>query len=258
MLRFISPLKLTAVLLLWVFTSLVSLNADESYREFTNSDGNVIEARIIECESQETVTIERRDGMQFKNVSVSLFSVEDQKHIAAWRKAERLKYDDAVLTVDSALRFSFARGRDSSLNDYGDIDDVIVEMQPELTIINEERDYSYRHVNVTVYLIVREYFQKGTNVVLSKDEFKLSINADSKASWSGEKRTIRYDPDYGGYVYGGYLIIVRNRNNLVTHLKGSKALFEKNYQNLEDAQLKTGYDRNFGEKIKLYTTFGLK
>ena len=232
--------------------------AQAEYRIFTSTDGSQIEAKIIECESEATVTIERQDGVQFKNVPVQRFSKEDRKFISEWFKADILKYEDAYLTSEADLSITFVRGRDNDHNSYGDIDDRIIDINPEVVIGNNDKDYSFKHLNVTSIVIGEGVAaSRGIFVLLDKQQFSMEVAADSKAEWKGEGFTVAYDPDFSGFDYGGFLVIIRNRDGHITHMKASKVLLEKNYQNIEKAEKMTGYNKTFSETQRLYSTFGL-
>jgi len=69
--------------------------------------------------------------------------------------------------------------------------------------------------------------------------------------------TVRYDPDYGGFEYEGYLVVLRNRNNEIVACKASKSFWENAPSRILKAEKLRGYDRKFEKDRPLFSTWGL-
>lgn len=231
--------------------------ASEDYRTFTSQDGATIEAKITACDYPHTVSIQRRDGSEFKDVSLSLFSIEDRGYARKWVDAQKKLKDDADLTSEAKIDISVHKGRDEDMNDYGDVDDRVITFEPGLVIDSRERNLTYQNVKGTLVVIGRGIIQDKTYAILDKQDFVVTIRPLEQARWDGKAFSCRYDPDYGGFEYSGYLLVLRNKAGQITIIKGSKSVWEKNAKGILKAKKQTGYNREFFGERELNTTFGL-
>lgn len=250
-------IKSTITALAAVFLGPLILFGADEYRTFSGSNGNEIQAVIVESQDENSVTIRRKDGQIFRDVPVSSFSEADRAYIKKWRKAERARFDDADLKSSHRLEISVRRGVDDEHNSYGDIDDRIVLFEPQVRIKNDEIRYSFKGVKGTLVIVGRGYLRDEEHVLLSRQDFSLDLPRKELASWGGTKFECRYDPDYGGFDYGGYLVVLRNKAGEIVYSKGSRSSWEKNPELLLKAQKMFGYDRNFENGEMLVNTFGL-
>jgi len=78
------PLKLLACLVTLQLTSGLTLKAADPhpYRQWTDTNGRAITARIVDLPSAQSVKIERQDGVVF-TAAVTLFSLADQNYVKA-------------------------------------------------------------------------------------------------------------------------------------------------------------------------------
>lgn len=228
----------------------------DDYREFKSTDGATIEAVVVEA-SFTSVTIRRKDGREFKNVSLDLFTSEDRRYVREWLKAQEKAVSDADLNFDSRVKITVQKGVDDDMNSYGDIDDRVIDFAPGVVVDSEEIELTYRNVKGTLVIVGRGVIEKDRYVVLDKQNLVMDMMPRERSRWEGDRFQCRYDPDYGGFEYEGYLIVFRNKAGKVVLTKGSKSSWERNYQSLLDAKYLTGYDRNFSRESKLFSTFGL-
>lgn len=226
------------------------------YRNFTSPDGAEIEAEIVSADESK-VTIRLRDGRLFKEVGYERFSREDRSYIRDWVKAQQLLVDRADVTPDAAFRISFLKGRDDDFNEYGDIDDRIVSFEPEVVIESQDYKKTYPDIEGTVVVVGRGVVNDKQYAVLSKQEFGMALKPRAKARWVGKSFECRYDPDYGGFEYGGYIIVIRNRAGEIVLVKASKSGWEQAPERLLKAKKRTGYNSDFSRETSLHTTFGL-
>jgi hypothetical protein len=246
----------TSFILFLLLPSLL-LQAEGDYRTFTNDMGSTIEAKITEASDQGSVTLERRDGRTFKDVDITLFSNADQKYINKWRKKQAAKYDDADLKPDSRIALNVLKKTTDNMNDYGDIDDRIVSFQPSVVADNQEVRFSFKSVQGTLIIIGENIMDNREYVILNRQNFKLNLPKTEKVRWDGSPFECRYDPDYGGFEYGGYLVALKNKAGKVVQVKASKSIWERNAGKIIKAKKRTGYSRDFEQSHKLRTTFGL-
>ncbi|PXA03031.1 hypothetical protein DDZ13_14015 [Coraliomargarita sinensis] len=230
--------------------------ADDEYRTFTSQDGSKIEAKIVEA-TLEKVTIERRDGRVFKDVDLSMFSMNDRKDIRAWVKKQQTLIDKAEIQADSKLSIAFLRGRDDDENNYGDIDDRVVRFEPEVVLTSDEVYKTYTDIKGTAVVVGREIMSGRLYAILSKQDFTIKVPPGEKARWVGKNFACRYDPDYGGFEYGGYLVVLRDRSGKIVKVKSSKTAWERSPELILKAKARTGYNSKFTSDYDLYTTFGL-
>lgn len=233
------------------------LSAQNEYYKFTSTEGNQIEARIVEVKPNVSVTIERRDGMVFRDVPLERFSKIDRDHIDGWLEKERMAINDARLTADSPIKLSFKRGQDDDKNDYGDIDDRVITFTPAVTIENRHLEKTYKDVEGVVVIIGKGVINDKQLVILDRQSFEVTLPPKERIQWKAKSFEARYDPDYGGAEYAGYLIVLKNRDSAIVLKKGSKSVWEKNPKLVLRAKKFTGYNSDFTETSRLHTTWGL-
>jgi len=227
------------------------------YRTFKNDAGVELEAEVLSCEVGEQATVRRRDGKVFKGVSWSMFSVADRKYLVQWAKDEAKKFSQADLDADARIAVTVLKGQDDDFNDYGDIDDHVIQFEPRVIIDSDEKDRTFTGVQAVLVMIGQGYLRKSEYVVLQRQEFMLDIPARDELRWTGKPFKCSYDPDYGGYRYGGYVLVLKNRAGQIVYTKSSKTLWERSARNILAAELKLGYDRDFANGKELRTTYGL-
>ncbi len=95
------------------------------------------------------------------------------------------------------------------------------------------------------------------SVVWERQEFELDLPARKEVRWTGKPFKCGYDPDYGGYRYGGYVLVLKNRAGEIVFTKSSKALWERSAKSIVNAKERFGYDREFKYGDELRSTYGL-
>ncbi|MEM7672024.1 MAG: hypothetical protein AAF212_01670 [Verrucomicrobiota bacterium] len=60
---------------------------------------------------------------------IEFFSDQDRKFIRDWKAQQQKALDNANITANSWVRISVGTNRDSEFNDYGDIDDQVVQIK---------------------------------------------------------------------------------------------------------------------------------
>ncbi|MEM1221285.1 MAG: hypothetical protein AAGH40_00870 [Verrucomicrobiota bacterium] len=243
--------------MLSIFSLTICMVQGSEFRTFTSADGVEIEAKLVEISRDGKVTITDRNGEDYDELPLELFSMEDRRYIREWEKKQQELIDNADVTSDSPLRISFLKGRDDDMNDYGDIDDRIVTFEPEVVIENQDYKRTFRDISGTVVTIGQGILGEKEYVILDKQKFNLTARPREKGRWTGIGFECRYDPDYGGFEYGGYLIVLRNRAGEIVMTKGSRSVWERDPERILNAKRQVGYDSDFSKRRKLFSTFGL-
>ncbi len=132
--------KLLVCRILFLLCTCVQLNAVEDFRDFTDKSGKVIHAKLSDATAT-SVDLVMENGRKFNNVSISLFCEEDQNYIKIWLR--RKEEQRSVLTSDARIEIKVALYRDKDKNNYGDIDDEIVQLSPNVEIKNRSFDTHY-------------------------------------------------------------------------------------------------------------------
>ncbi len=239
-----------------VFTAVSTLYAEEI--QLKSSSGAEISGEIEPGQRPNTIDITRSDGRLFKNVPILSLSVESQQKAAKALAAYEKQKANADVTRNSRLDISFQRQKSAKNNNYGDIDDRIVNIQPQVTLESDERDKTYQDVKGEVIIVGKEVVSKDRWVVLDKQNFNFGkIEPDQKVSWEGREFEVRYDPDYAGFDYEGYVIVIRNRAGEIAKVKGSNSHWESIHPALLKARKNEGFNKDFSSPLSLRTTFGL-
>jgi hypothetical protein len=240
-----------------LFLSVSTWSSAADYRVFKNDDGVELEAEVVSCTEGKLVTVRRRDGRVFKDVAWSRFSAVDRKYLSEWAKAEAKKFSQADLDADARIKVTVLKGQDDDFNDYGDIDDHVVQFEPRVIIDSDEKDRTFTGVTGVLVIVGQGYLRKSEYVVLKRQEFELDIPAREEVRWTGKPFKCSYDPDYGGYRYGGYVLVLEHRAGEIVFTKSSKTLWERSAKAIVNAKERLGYDREFRNGDPLRTTYGL-
>lgn len=250
----ILPRKLNYALPLIAFLFICRLDAE--IRPFTSSNGMTIEAELVDA-SDDKVTIRRKDGMLFKDVPLSRFSDADRQYAAEWLEKQKELEAMPDLRTDSRVRLYVLRGRDNDKNDYDDIDDRVITFEPGVAIQSEEKDISYIGVRGSLVIVGKGVINDDVYTILDAQDFQINILSRQKSTWKGSGFECRYDPDYGGFEYGGYLLVLRNREGEIVQTKASKSSWSDHPERILNAKKFVGFNSHFTKTVKLYTTFGI-
>ncbi len=245
-----------AVFVLPLLTMTLLCRLDGEIRSFSSSDGMTIEAELMDA-SEDKVTIRRQDGMLFKDVPLSRFSDADRRYVHSWLEEQKSLQGSPDITADSKIRLYVLRGRDDEMNDYNDIDDRVVTFEPQVVVQSEEKDISYLNVRGTLVIVGKGAIDDDVYTILDSQDFTMSILSRQKSRWEGQSFECRYDPDYGGFEYGGYLLVMRNREGEIVQSKASKSSWRDNPQRILGAKKFVGFNSDFTKQKKLFTTFGI-
>ena len=242
-----------SVLLVFAGTWLIPVAA--ATRTFASSDGTTIEAELIAVDSRDRTTIRRVDGRLFRNVPIEFFSDQDRKFIRNWKAQQQKALDNANITADSRVRISGVTNRYSEFIDYVDFDYLFVKYKPKISFYNEELEETFTGVNGTLVLIGEHVLDSSVMGVLYSQKFKIDVPPKEKIEWKGKPFMSRYDPDYGGFKYEGYLLVVRDQDGKVVQIKSSKSTWKDNFRKILKAKLKKPYDRKFESQQLGYNSF---
>ena len=248
------------LILLGILGTCSAVAAADGFRKFTSGDGRTITAKITGYDPARGVSLRLKSGRKFRHVDLARFSKEDRAHIREWHKARKAAKNDAPLKPDCRLRIYVKRGRDNDLNDVGDPDDREVKYQPALTIDNREVDLTFRDVPGTLVIIGRSVLESDEFHILHKESFTIDLlPARERVEWTGESFINKFD-DYAanGQAYGaeyeGYLLILRDKEGAPQIFKSSKTRWEKNYENILEADDSLGHSKDFDESFPKTST----
>jgi len=146
---------------------------------------------------------------------------------------------------------------DDDFNEYGDIDDRVVQFEPKVIIESDELYRTFTDVHGILILVGHGYLKKDEYAILAHQSFRLTLPAREKVRWKGKPFTCSYDPDFGGFEYAGYMLVLKNRSGEIVFRKASRTVWETHAERLITARLRMGYNRDFTKEFKLWTTFGL-
>jgi len=213
-----------------------SLSAHAKLREFTNTEGQTIQAELVSAEEGErglTVTLRRADGRTF-DVAVTLFSKEDQRYIRKWW--EDLKKKKQILHAEVDLEISLKMNpKSKGLNDDYWYDRNMKRFAPEVTITNDDfyQDYTGNKVRVVMFAEDRRYRERLLVVSVTDLEIDFPANEtvvkDAKPFFLEHTEYDYTDYEYG-YLYDGYAIVISNSEGEVTHTKCSSKAFDDNVE----------------------------
>ncbi len=226
------------------------------YREFKSSDGRVLKAELVSA-TETAITIRNERGTLFRDVPLEKFSAADHAFIRQWLKEQAQQRDQAEIHRDARIRLTFSKGKDDDFNEYGDIDDRVVSFSPAVIIESQEHEVTYTEVTGTIVVIGRGHLQRDLYAILNRQEFIMDIPYRETSRWQGKDFSCSYDPDYGGFEYGGYLVVLRDRSGKIVYSKASKTALERAAEAVLKAKKRTGYDSSFSRKKSMHTSFGL-
>lgn len=248
---------------IWCFAAMLtvagwSLGQSDKIMTLTSKDGRVVQGDIGPGTKTDHIHLKRSNGTVYRNIPLSSFSSESQQAIHHRLKEIETALGDAALTDEAKLKISFQRQKSDRKNDYGDIDDQVLKLQPRITIESDETKKTFQSVKGEVIIIGQEILRKKQYIILDRQSVQFPVISPYKTiEWEGKPFEFKYDPDYGGFDYEGYLIVLRNKKGEVVITKGSSATWTRTADALVKAKKLTGYDKSFTKTASLYTTYGL-
>lgn len=232
---------------IWVILNLalVSLEA----RIFTSTDGTMIRGEIIQVDRLERVTLRREDGQLFRDISIELFSEADREYIRYWKAEEERLLNNGNLSEDSEIRVIVGTGRDKDTHYTYGYETNIVRYSPKVTIINEEIKVTYAGIKGTLYMIGQDVQRKEKHAIIFREDFVLDAPPGEKTEWMGKPFVLKVYPDYYGYDYEGYILLLRDHDDQIVFEKGSKKAWMERLNEISEVPLNTAYDRTFKTQI---------
>jgi len=242
------------VVLAWL---VLPITASAEFRTFTNSDGVSIEAQLVELKDGKVVTIELRNGREL-DADLTAFSEADRKHIKKWW--EQVQKDQVTLKPRNRLDITVKMNRKAKSDRYHGwsyADDETQSFFPEVVIENEELD-TFEGNTVRIVILANDARNDYQMLVVSATtEEKVRLPERSEVSIEGKPFRLRkYEYRYGstnnyeyGYEYDGYIVVVTNREGVVTHTKASKSKFLSNMELVNSCKAGEMYDDSFTRKL---------
>jgi hypothetical protein len=211
------------LLTLTVCICLCSLNAQDDFRTFTDTQGREIKARILEFQEPNKVMIELENGQRYDRLDATVFSEADQQYIKDWHAAEIKARDYAEVKPTSNLEVKLNANRDRdkvpSVKS-GNIKIVYpgaynVTMEPELSVLNNDSERTFTDVKGEIFLIAKSIIDSKAYTVFSRQGFQLDFPPNERTKWEAKPVYYSYEDGRGserGYDYVGYVVILYDRS----------------------------------------------
>jgi hypothetical protein len=94
-----------------------------------------------------------------------------------WAKDEGKGFSQADLDADARITVTVLQGQDDDFNDYGEIDDHVVQFELQVILDSDGKDRTFTQVQGVLVMIGQGYLRKSEYVVLKRQEFSLDIPA---------------------------------------------------------------------------------
>ncbi len=243
----LSPcMSLALALFLWFNAPLSA----EEYRALKSSDGKIIEATVTGFDATRGVSLKTKGGQIFKDVPVDRFSIDDQNYFKTWAVNGSSGTADAPLTAENKIKITVRAGQDKSLNKKGDPDNLEVSHEPGISFDLTAEENSYQKVNGTLVFIGQSVIERDEYHILYREDFTVDLPSGEIVKWDGTPFTNIYDsiPGNGsafGAAYDGYLLVLRNKQGVISVSKSSSAKFLEYAEAILKADLRQGHSKDF-------------
>lgn len=224
--------------------------AAEEYRALKSSDGKIIEATITGYDATRGVSLKTKGGQIFNDVPINRFSIDDQTYFKSWAEKRGSEKSDASLTAANKIKISVRTGADKNLNKKGDPDNLEVSYEPGISFDLTAEENSYQNVRGTLVFIGQSVIERDEHHILYREDFTVDLPAGGSAKWDGTPFTNIYDsiPGNGsafGAAYEGYLLVLRNKEGVISVSKSSSARFLECADAILKADLRQGHSKDF-------------
>ncbi|MEO0795153.1 MAG: hypothetical protein AAFX93_08330 [Verrucomicrobiota bacterium] len=224
---------LKIAVLAFAFTS-VSPSLWATYRTITNQDGVSIQVELIELkevEGSDYIVFKRRNIAQPYQISLETLSEDDQKFLRNWWEEKQRLKELLSADIDLEIEVKNNRKRSTSHNDsYSQDRDYFY--RPTVTITNDDFYRTFKDNTVRIVYFAEHTRYRGTLEVVSVTEKDIDFPKNSSVVVEGNRYSFsNYESDYSNYEYGweeaGYIIIIKNSQNEITHIKSSMPAYER-------------------------------
>jgi len=226
-----------------------SLSAEE-YRALKSSDGKTIEATITGYDAARGVSLKTKSGQIFKDVPANRFSIDDQSYFKTWAEKRETEKADASLTAENKIKIAVKTSGDKDLNKKGDPDNQEVSHEPGIIFDLSEEENSYQKVSGTLVFIGQSVIERDEYHILYREDFTVDLPSGETVKWDGTPFTNVYDSITGngsafGAAYDGYLLVLRNKEGVISVSKSSSARFLDYVEAILKADLREGHSKDF-------------
>lgn len=222
-------------------------------REFTDTNGRKIQAELVEV-GDGVVSIRMADGRLFRDIPLSRFSEADRRFVKDWVKEREKRL--SMLQPEDDVQIEVKKGRRDELNNYGEIDDREQRFIPSVRLTNKELTKPLSDVRATLVIVAESVTSSNVVKVLSVQDFQFG-NLPYREPVEREGRlfqTTYDDQNYAkwGYKYDGYVLVLRNSADEITHVKASKPSWEDNLKNVLSAKAGSLYSDDFEHRASSF------
>jgi hypothetical protein len=197
---------------------------------FTDTKGRKLQADVQRATADQ-VTLKRTDGQVF-TIPRSTFVAEDQKHIDQW-----LKTNAAQKPWRLAVRVSSGKNdRHSNDDAMLDFDDRRQQLEPGVTIKNEETDRALENAKGFLLVLAKNVNDTSELRVLGREEFSASLKPGESMIHEGNPIKLIYDDKaYAkfGWKYYGYLMVLKDHKGRQIAARSVPETLVKSAQNAE-------------------------
>ncbi len=243
----LSPrMSLALALSLWFSASLTA----EEYRALKSSDGKTLEATITGFDAARGVSLKTKSGQIFKDVPIDRFSIDDQNYFKSWAEKRETEKGDAMLTAENNIKIVVKTTGDKDINKKGDPDNMEVSHEPGITFDLTAEENSYKKVSGTLVFIGQSTVERDEYHILYREDFTVDLPSGETVKWDGTPFTNVYDSIKGnqsafGAAYDGYLLVLRNKEGVISVSKSSSAKFLEYAEAILKADLRQGHSKDF-------------
>lgn len=225
----------------------------------TNHFGTEIEAELIELKEDgiDPVIVFKRvaDGRNFEYPLSDLVEEDRQAIKTWWKKAKR---ERETLTADVSLEITYKTNRKKETlvkDSYYDHDRFI--FTPEVAVTNSDFYNSYTGNTIHIVSFTEHQRYRGRLCVASTTTKKLDLPPNSTERVLGESYDfVNIDYNYAdmkdGFAHAGYLIVIKNSQGKVTHVRSSKQDFENHLNKILEAKKDTFFSTDFSQTYDSY------
>jgi len=236
---------------LWILTLAVwaeSAASGSSFRDFSNTEGTRIRAKLVDFRGDEITIIRESDGRRF-TIPLAMLSEADRDFAREWHAARLEK-------TPPRLEVTVKRGREDVPTADDSNDDRHINFRPGVDIENKEVARDLTGLRGTVVILGQSVLEANELKVMTKQNFTVSLSAREKASWKGNLVRFKYDdyPDNGhayGHKYGGYIVLIESRQGSPYLIRGSRSTWRKmaRFDALKRLEDGATYDRGLEERV---------
>ncbi|GHB96163.1 hypothetical protein [Cerasicoccus arenae] len=231
-------------------------------RTLTNQDGVSIVAELdelIDKDGVETLSFKRVSDQRSFEIALSTLSFDDQSAIRKWWKEEEKARQLLSPNVDLDINFKQNRKKKSINSSYYS-DNNRYSYTPEVRITNDDLYRSFKGNKVRIVCFAEHTYHRGTLKVTSASDSVVDFPRNGDTTVYGNSYEFaNYESDYSNYEYGwehaGYIVVIRNSKDEITHIKTDEDDFQRNVKNALKADEGDYYSKDLRSERSSYRNY---